>query len=246
MGPDTLYFLAAGSGAVALLYSSVGHGGASGYIALMSLLGMAPSEIKPIALLLNVLVAGIGTWQFFRAGHFSWTLFWPFALLSAPCAFFGGYLNLPSGLFSNLLGGLLLLSALQFVVRPPMERPPRPVRTPLALGVGGGVGLISGLTGTGGGIFLTPVLIVAGWAPTRSAAAVSAPFILLNSLAGLVGTLAAGGHFPDLAGALFLAVAGILGGTLGSYLGSRRLPSPVLKRLLALVLTIAGVKLLMV
>src|SRR5688572_7383888 len=111
---------------VALLYSSVGHAGASGYIAVMSLLNLAPAEIKPIALALNILVATIGSWQFWRAGHFSWKLFWPFAVLAVPFAFVGGYLNLPTRAFKIVVGIVLLVSAVQFLVRPPAEGDPRP------------------------------------------------------------------------------------------------------------------------
>lgn len=242
MTPDILWILTAAVFAVAILYSSVGHAGASGYIAVMTLLGLAPAEIKPIALTLNILVASIGTFQFWRAGHFSWPLFWPFALLSVPFAFLGGYLNLPTHVFKLLVGIVLLVSAIQFLVRPPEEgeplRPPRLV----TLGAGGLLGLLSGLTGTGGGIFLTPLLIFMRWARTKSAAAVSAPFILLNSASGLAGNFSATKSFPTFGWALVAAV--VVGGTVGSWFGSRRLPNTAIKRLLAIVLTIAGFKLI--
>jgi len=243
MAPETLWVLTAAVFAVAVLYSSVGHAGASGYIAVMSLLSMAPAEIKPIALALNILVAAIGTWQFWRAGYFSWRLFWPFALLAVPFAFVGGYLNLPTQLFKVLVGLVLLLSAAQFLLRPPAESeakfPPRLV----AVGVGGLLGMLSGLTGTGGGIFLTPLLILMRWARTKSAAAVSAPFILLNSAAGLAGNISATNSFPAFAWAL--VIAAVIGGSIGSWFGSRRLPHLAIKRLLAIVLTIAGFKLIL-
>ena len=243
MAPEIVWILTAGVFAVALLYSSVGHAGASGYIAVMSLLSVAPAEIKPIALTLNILVASIGTWQFWRAGHFSWSLFWPFALLSVPMAFVGGYVNLPGHIFKVMVGSILLLSALQFLLRPPAETEPRGLPRRVALGVGGVLGLLSGLTGTGGGIFLTPLLIFMRWASTKSAAAVSAPFILLNSASGLLGNISATSSFPPFAWTLI--VAALLGGTIGSYAGSRRLPHGVIKRLLAVVLTIAGFKLIL-
>ena len=126
MAIETLLLLTAGVFVIALLYSSVGHAGASGYIAVMSLLSLAPAEIKPIALALNILVASIGSWQFWRAGHFSWGLFWPFALLSVPFAFLGGYLNLPTHAFKVAVGIVLLLSAAQFLFRPPAEGEPQP------------------------------------------------------------------------------------------------------------------------
>jgi uncharacterized membrane protein YfcA len=209
----------------------------------MSLLSVAPPEIRPIALTLNILVAAIGTWQFRRAGHFSWPLFWPFALLSVPAAFVGGYLNLPTQLFRILVGIVLLVSAAQFLLRPPAESGPRRPPVLIAVGLGGGLGMLSGLTGTGGGIFLTPLLILMGWARTKSAAAVSAPFILLNSAAGLLGNLSATKTFPAFA--FVLLVAALIGGAIGSYAGSRRLPHTAIKRLLAIVLCIAGFKLIL-
>ncbi len=243
MAPEVLWILTAGVFVVAALYSSVGHAGASGYIAVMSLLSVAPPEIRPIALTLNILVAAIGTWQFWRAGHFSWPLFWPFALLSVPAAFVGGYLNLPTQLFKILVGIVLLVSAAQFLLHPPAESDPRKPPTLVAVGLGGGFGMLSGLTGTGGGIFLTPLLILMGWARTKSAAAVSAPFILLNSASGLLGNLSATKTFPAFA--IVLLIAALIGGSIGSYFGSRRLPHTAIKRLLAIVLCIAGFKLIL-
>jgi uncharacterized membrane protein YfcA len=242
MAPEVIWILTAAVFAVAVLYSSVGHAGASGYIAVMSLLSVAPAEIRPIALALNILVASIGTFQFWRAGHFSWPLFWPFALLSVPLAFVGGYLNLPTHIFEALVGIVLLMSAIQFLVRPPAESEPRQPSRIVALGAGSLIGLLSGLTGTGGGIFLTPLLIFMHWARTRTAAAVSAPFILLNSVSGLAGNLSATKSFPAFAWALVVAV--VIGGTIGSWFGSRRLPHLTIKRLLAAVLAIAGFKLI--
>jgi uncharacterized membrane protein YfcA len=227
---------------VAFLYSCVGHAGASGYIAVMSLFSMAPAAIKPTALVLNILVACLGTYQFWRAGHFSWRLFWPFALLSIPFAFLGGYLNLPTHVFKIIVGIVLLLSAARFFIGPPAEREPHEPSRAVALSVGGGLGLLSGLTGTGGGIFLTPLVIFMHWARTKTASAVSASFILVNSISGLLGNFSATKAFPGFA--LPLAVAAVLGGAAGSYLGSRRFPVTTIKRLLAVVLTIAGFKLI--
>lgn len=243
MTVEVLGLLTAGVFVIALLYSSVGHAGASGYIAVMSLLSLAPAEIKPIALALNILVASIGSWQFWRAGHFSWSLFWPFALLSVPCAFLGGYLNLPTRIFKVIVGIVLLVSAAQFLLRPPADGESRPPARPVAMGVGAGLGLLAGLTGTGGGIFLTPLLIFLRWARTKTAAATSALFILLNSVSGLLGNFSATQTFPRF-GVSLLVAAGI-GGLLGSHLGSRRLQPTLIKRLLALVLVIAGLKLIL-
>ena len=228
---------------VALLYSSVGHAGASGYIAVMSLFSLAPTEIRPSALLLNILVASITSWQFWRAGHFRWALFWPFALPAVPMAFVGGYISLPTHVFQNAVGVILWVSALQLIVRPAQEGEPRAPSKAVALGTGAGLGLLAGLTGTGGGIFLTPLLIFTRWAKTASASAVSAPFILLNSIAALSGNVAATKYLPSFA--LPLLVAAVIGGTIGSHFGSRRLSPWVVKRLLGLVLAIAGAKLLL-
>lgn len=236
-----LLFLAVG--VIAFLYSSVGHAGASGYIAVMTLWGLAADVIRPTALVLNILVASIGAFQFWRAGHFSWKLFWPFALLSIPAAYFGGYLQPSAAILRTLIGVVLLFSAARLVFRrsdPPQTIPPT---RPMAIGVGAGLGFLSGLTGTGGGIFLTPLLLFCRWAHIRQAAAVSALFILLNSIAGLAGYFTAKHSVPSLG--FVLAAAAIAGGTLGSHLGSRRFPSRTISILLAVVLAIAGTKLLL-
>jgi uncharacterized membrane protein YfcA len=227
---------------VAFLYSSVGHAGASGYIATLTLFGFATGFIKPTALVLNILVACIGSFQFWRAGHFSWKFFWPFALLSVPAAFLGGYIHLPARIFKTLVGVVLLFSAVRLFFRkgdPPEVSPPS---RPVAMGVGAGIGLLSGLTGTGGGIFLTPLVLFCRWARIKTAAAVSALFILVNSIAGLVGYFTSGQPVPSFA--WILAVAAVTGGTLGSYLGSQRFPVRVISLLLAAVLIIAGTKLI--
>lgn len=228
---------------VALLYSSVGHAGASGYIAVMSLFALAPEEIKPIALALNILVASIGTWQFTRAGHFDWSTFWPFAALSVPMAFVGGYVDVPVGVFEWVVGLVLLWSAGQFFFRPKSDDSASRPALAVALASGAGLGFLSGLVGVGGGIFLTPLLLLAGWARTKTASAVSAAFILANSVAGLAGNLTATRDFPPIA--IALMVAAVAGGSIGSYLGSSRLAPALIKRLLAVVLVIAGVKLLL-
>lgn len=233
--------LTAGVLVVALLYASVGHAGASGYIAVMTLVGMSAAAIKPTALVLNVLVATIGTAQYVRAGHFSWRIFWRFALFAVPLAFAGGYVDLPVRGFKALVGVVLLASAARFATHAPEEPVPTPPKTPVALAVGGGLGLLAGLTGTGGGIFLTPLLILFRWARTKTASAVSAAFILVNSIAGLAGNLAATRSLPRIA--VPLALTAVLGGALGSWLGARRLDVVWIKRLLAVVLTIAGFKL---
>jgi uncharacterized membrane protein YfcA len=241
MTPGQLSFLAVAIFAIAFLYSCVGHAGASGYIAVMSLFSLAPAVIKPTALTLNILVACLGAWQFWRAGYFSWSLFWPFAVLAVPMAFVGGYINLPTHIFRMLVGLVLLFSAGRLLLRPPddalAEEPSRPV----AVSLGAGLGLLSGLTGTGGGIFLTPLLLFKRWARVKNAAAVSALFILVNSVAGLLGNLSSTKRFPSFA--FILVIAAVAGGAAGSYLGSRRFDHTTIKRLLAVVLVIAGAKL---
>ena len=227
---------------IALLYSSVGHGGASGYIAVMTLLNVAPEEVKPTALVLNILVATIGSWQFWRAGHFSWRLFWPFALFAPPFAYLGGYLNLPTHLFKIVVGIVLLFSAVRFLLKSPPELTTHLPSKPLAMGVGAVLGLLSGFTGTGGGIFLTPLIIFRRWGHTKTASAVSALFILCNSIFGLLGNLTATRTVPSLALPLSLGV--IFGGVLGAYFGSRHFQTATINRLLAIVLLIAGFKLI--
>ncbi|MEO5754344.1 MAG: sulfite exporter TauE/SafE family protein [Chthoniobacterales bacterium] len=236
----TILFL--GIGIVAFLYSSVGHAGASGYIAVMTLLSIAPTTIRPTALILNILVATIGSVQFARAGHFRWGLFWPFAVLSIPAAYLGGYLQLPVAILRVLIGLVLLFSAWRLFFRksdpPEVKTPPAPA----AIGMGGIVGLLSGLTGTGGGIFLTPLLLFLRWARIREAAAVSALFILVNSIAGLTGYFVAHRTIPFLG--VILAGSAIVGGTAGSYFGSRRFAPRTISLVLATVLVVAGAKLI--
>jgi uncharacterized membrane protein YfcA len=234
-------FLFAAVAIVAFLYSSVGHAGASGYIAVMALFGVTATMIRPTALVLNILVASIGAFQFWRAGYFSWQLFWPFALLSVPAAYFGGYLQLPAAILKILIGLVLLFSAVRLIFRRSDPPDPVPPSRPTALAWGAGIGFLSGLTGTGGGIFLTPLLLFLKWAGIREAAAVSALFILLNSISGLSGYFSANRSIPPLG--LALAPAVIVSGALGSYLGSRRLPTRAISLLLAAVLIIAGLKL---
>src|SRR5437660_5158932 len=237
-----LIFLFLAIGVVAFLYSSVGHAGASGYIAAMTLFGLSTATIRPTALVLNILVALIASFQFWRAGHFSWKLFWPFALLSIPAAYFGGFLQPSAAVLRILIGAVLLFSAARLIFR--RSDPPKTFlpSKPTAIGVGAGLGFLSGLTGTGGGIFLTPLLLFCRWAQIRQAAAVSALFILVNSIGGLIGYFTAVHSVPSLG--IYLAVPAIIGGTLGSYLGSRRLPVRGIAIFLAVVLTIAGAKLI--
>lgn len=242
MPSDQSFLLPIGIFIIAFLYSSVGHAGASGYIAVMGLLAVPPDSIKPAALTLNIIVAVLGFWQFWRAGYFRWELFWPFALFAAPFAFAGGYFSLPARAFQVVVGAVLLFSAARFAAHPPVESPVNPPRRLAAFVSGAAIGMLSGLTGTGGGIFLTPLIIVKSWAPTKNASAVSALFILLNSVAGLLGHSAGAKPYPPII--YPAATAAFCGGVVGSYLGSRVFSPDIIKRLLAIVLTIAGFKLI--
>jgi uncharacterized membrane protein YfcA len=232
-------------GAVAFLYASVGHAGASGYIAVLALTGLPAEQIKPLALILNIAVAAQGSWQFWRAGHLRWRLFWPVLLAGLPMAFLGGWLDLPTLWFQRLVALVLLASALRFLRQP--GDPERLTQPPLILLVlsGAGLGLLAGLTGTGGGVFLTPLLLCCSWASTRQAAAVSSLFIFGNSLSGLAGLLLArqpSGALPSQLGWMLLIV--LLAGAVGSRLGSRHWPVAWIRRCLALVLLLAALKLL--
>jgi uncharacterized membrane protein YfcA len=230
--------------AAAILYGMVGHAGASAYLAAMALVGLYPGEMRPTALVLNILVASIVTLRFGRAGFVRPLSALPFLVGSVPAAFLGGTITLPAEIYRPMVGAVLLVAAIRFGItasRAGDEYPPR-APWPLAAASGAVIGLLAGLTGTGGGIFLTPLLIAAGWAGTRFAAGTSALFILANSISGLAGNLAAVGSIPAAIPLWLGSVA--VGGVIGSELGSRRLPAPWLRRGLALVLVIAGLKLI--
>jgi uncharacterized membrane protein YfcA len=233
----------------ATLYSSVGHAGASGYLAAMAVVGLAPETMRPTALALNILVATIATARYARAGQFDWRTLWPFALASVPAAFLGGTLHLPTSLYRPLVGVILLLAALELArsARRSETREADASRSdvPLApaLCIGAGIGLLSGLTGTGGGIFLSPVLLFLGWARTRKTSGVSAAFILLNSVAALAGTTFAVSTLPSAIPLWLLAAT--VGALVGTQLGTRLLPVPALRYALSLVLVVAGAKLIL-
>lgn len=231
---------------VAMLYSSVGHGGASGYLAVMGLAGVGAAVMRPAALVLNVLVSGLTAWRFHRAGHFRWATFWPFAAASVPMALLGGYRKLPGDWYQLVLGAVLFYSAVRMIVATSVgaAEPTARVPTGPALAVGGGIGLLSGLTGVGGGIFLSPLLLFLRWAELRQTAATSAAFILVNSLSGLTGLFLKGSvHLPAAMWGWIGAAA--IGGIVGSRLGSGRLRTATIKRLLAAVLLMAGAKMLL-
>jgi hypothetical protein len=240
--------LAAGMLAAAFVYASIGHGGASAYIAAMALAGVAPQEMRPIALALNILVASLATWKFWRAGHFRWRLFWPFAAVSIPFAYLGGAITLPGTAYRIVVGAVLLYAGWQLWRSRRAGEEMRAAREPeiaLAMASGAAIGLLSGLTGVGGGIFLSPLLLILGWAGTRQTSAVAAPFILVNSVAGLAAGFAGGTTaLPSLT--WLLAGAVLAGGWLGAEYGSRRLANPIVRRMLAAVLAVAGGKMVLV
>jgi uncharacterized protein len=231
--------------ATAILYSSVGNAGASGYLAAMTLVGFAPEMMKPTALLLNIIVACITVVRFYRAGHFSWPLFWPFTVASVPCAFLGGALVLSGPFYQGLVGVVMVFAAYRlFWYADQATRRPTAVPRGMALLLGAGLGLVSGLTGVGGGIFLSPLLLMMGWAEPRQSASVAAAFILVNSVAGLVGESLSVGALPSAAPLWAGTVA--VGGLIGSELGVRQLAEVTLRRLLAVVLALAGLKLIFI
>ena len=249
--------------AIAALYAAVGHGGSSGYQAAMALLGTEPALMKPIALTLNIIVSGIASWRFLRAGYFSWRVFLPFALSSVPMAYLGGQITLPAQYFKPLLGAVLLFAAYRLVIplkprQPALQDPasladepketalelpaaPKPPQWPTALAIGAALGLLSGLVGVGGGIFLSPLLVLMHWAEVRQVSGISAVFILVNSAAGLAAKPASLALLPP-ALALY-AIAAVVGGWLGAGYGKRRLGTTAIRRVLAAAILIAGVKL---
>jgi hypothetical protein len=204
--------------------------------------------MRPVALQLNVLVSAIATYKFWRAGYFRWSLFWPFAVVSIPAAYLGGAITLPGTAYKVLVGLVLLYAGWQLwwsAGRGEELRASRPLRVPLAMAIGGVLGVLSGLTGVGGGIFLSPLLLLSGWAGTKQTSATSAPFILVNSVAGLAAGLVRNPVLPpDYAWWLMGAV--LLGGWAGAEYGSKRFANPVIRRMLAAVLAIAGGKMLLV
>jgi uncharacterized membrane protein YfcA len=233
---------------VAVLYSSVGHAGASGYIAVMALFGLAPESVRPTALALNLLVGGIGLMRWWRGGHVQWRNVLPFVIASAPAAYFAAQVTLPRERYSLLLGLVLLVAALG-VFRTAaqagvLDAQARGRRVPWIPGllVGAGIGVLSGLTGTGGAIFLTPLLLFARWMPTREASGTSVAFVWINSLTGLAGLLHATGTLPATLPVWLVMVAA--GALLGSQLGLRWLPVKGLRQMLGVVLLVAAAKLL--
>jgi hypothetical protein len=228
---------------VAFLYASVGHGGASGYLALMAIYGFAPEVMKPTALLLNLFVSLMAFLQFYRGKHFNWKIFLPLALASIPLAYIGGTIGLESSVYKKILGLLLLFPVARFFfMRQKDESDTKPSNTAGSVAIGAGIGFLSGLIGIGGGIILSPILLLLKWSDQKQTAAISALFIFVNSLSGLTGQLSKGIQFsPEMVGMVLIAFAG---GCIGAWLGSLKFRQVVLKNLLAAVLSLASFKLL--
>ncbi len=227
---------------IAFLYASVGHGGASGYLALMSLFAFPVSIMKPTALVLNLLVSGVSFYFFYRGKNFKWDLFYPFAFASIPFSFLGGYLTVDAHNYKIILGLVLLFAIARlvgFFGKEEIEL--EPINIGLALLIGAIIGFISGLIGIGGGIILSPVLLLLGWANMKQTAAVSALFIFVNSLSGLFGFMSKGGLLPESSAVLVGFV--FIGGLFGAYYGSKKFDTIVLRKILAVVLLIAVSKL---
>ncbi len=245
-----LHFVLLGSllFAGAALYASVGQAGATAFIAAMAVVGLPAATMRPTALALNILAAGFSTWRFHRAGHIAWRTLWPFAAASVPCSLVGGALALPDLIYRPIVGVVLLIAALLLFRRAagkaPAARDVRRVSLRAELAIGSVIGLLAGLTATGGGVFLSPVLILFGWTTPRQAAGLSSPFILLNSIAGLIGAAAL---TPQTLPPEFpvYAVTTLAGTLLGATIGIRHLPATWIQAVLGIVLSISGVKLLL-
>ncbi len=228
---------------VALIYSSVGHGGASGYLALMVFFSFAPDTMRSTALMLNISVSLIAFLQYYRGGHFRWQLFWPFAIASIPAAFLGGLIMIDAKWYKIILGVLLLFSVVRLVGWRFKNNSIKSEQSLLlSLLIGALIGILSGMIGIGGGILLSPVILLLHWANMKQTAAVSALFILVNSISGMAGLMTKGFYFSS--DMLWMIIIAFSGGLLGSYLGAIKIGGSSLKNILALVLLMASIKLL--
>ena len=229
---------------VAFLYAAVGHGGASGYLALMAIFGMMPEIMKPTALLLNLFVSLSAFLFFYKEGHFKWKIFLPFALASIPFSFLGGMISLDASIYKKILGVLLLIPVVRLAAFPNKGISDLKQSTFfLSLLIGACIGFLSGLIGIGGGIILSPVLLLLAWTNQKQTAAISALFIFVNSLSGLAGQLTKGINFQS---EMFILVGvAFAGGSVGAWLGAKKFNQNILKYLLATVLLMASVKLLL-
>lgn len=229
---------------VAFLYASVGHGGASGYLALMALLSFSPSVMKPTALLLNVMVSLIAFISFYKAKHFKATLLWPLIAGSIPFAFIGSIMPISDSTYKKLLGVVLLLSIVRLIWTKANQELKESPKWPILFLIGASIGLVSGMIGMGGGILLSPILLLMGWSTMKQTAAISAIFIFLNSIAGIIGQLKTGFDLsPQI---LSIIVFVLVGGSAGAYYGAGKLPAKSMKYVLAMVLVMAAGKLIFV
>ena len=228
--------------AAAVLYSSGGHAGASAYLAAMALFGVAPAVMRPTALVMNIAVATIGTTRFVRARAVPWHLLRPLCLGSVPAAFLGGAMRLSPGAYLFVLGAALLVASALLWLRPKMQTMRTPPRAPALVAIGALLGLVAGMTGIGGGVFLSPLLILNGWEEPRRTSGAAVVFILANSILGLLGQASTMVHVPPQAA--LLGIVAVTGGLVGSWLGVNRLAPLALRRVHAVVLLVSGAKLL--
>lgn len=232
--------------AVAFFYASVGHGGGSGYLALMSVFNFPLAQIKPSVLILNIFVSSISFYHFFKQSYFRWRLFWPFVVLSIPLAFLGSFIALDPKLYKQILGFCLIVAVLRIfgVFGKNNNEPSKPLPILPAVLIGGTIGFLSGIIGIGGGIFLSPIILIFNWGSVKETAAVSSLFIVINSISGLMGFLKQGFQL-DLQLYVWILIA-FFGGYLGAFWGSKRAFSSKLKNILAVVLAFAGLKLIFI
>jgi uncharacterized membrane protein YfcA len=242
LSTSTTIFIAVAVFAAALLFAIAGHTGASAYLAIFGLLDMTPDEIKPTVLALNVVVGIVAVYKFTRAGHFSWRLIWPFILTSIPFSFLGGLITLPTPIYRLLVGVVLVYAALRMLFNVPDKKETQQDFPPvwLSLLLGAGIGFTGGLIGIGGGILLSPILLLTKWAGPQLTAGTIAVFVLVNSISGLLGHWSTSMHLPSQ-----LPVWGVMalvGGWIGAEIGSRRLSATTIRRMLGLILLLAGTR----
>ncbi|MBX3117456.1 MAG: sulfite exporter TauE/SafE family protein [Fimbriimonadaceae bacterium] len=242
MADLSLWFVA-GIAVIAMIYSMVGHGGASGYLGLLAISPLLPKQIAVIALTINLVVAGTSFVLYSLAKHFNWRLTWPFLIGSLPLAFVGSIIKLTDTAYFTLVGLTLLIAGVRllFIRKHDDGLPTRPSSVPVGIAAGAGIGLLSGMVGVGGGIFLSPILVLHRWATAKETSASSAIFIVANSAIGLAGRISQGATLPNQI--WVFAFAGLCGSLVGSYVGAFAIPNTTLRRALACVLIFAAVKL---
>ena len=242
LSTQTTFFISLAVFAAALSFAIAGHSGASAYLALFSILGMTPDVIKPSVLSLNIVVASITTYKFVRAGHFSWRLTWPFILTSVPFSFLGGLITLPTPIYRILVGVVLVYAALRMLFDAPNKNETEVDFPPiwLSLLLGAGIGFTGGLIGIGGGIMLSPILLLTNWAGPQLTAGTIAIFVLVNSISGLLGHWSTSMQLPPQQ--LIWGLVALVGGFIGAEIGSRRLSAKFLRRMLGLILLVSGLR----